>query len=176
MVTSTVWLMGLPCAGKTTIASKLALAYGHDPMVLDGDAFRASYVVPMGFDTKSREAHIHNVATVARDVNFYGRSVVAAFVTPYFELRRILREIIGDRLLLIWVATPLSICEERDTKSMYRKARAGEISNFTGVSDRFDSPVDEADFVIDGRDTNFATTEILDFLSRRAPGLGRAKH
>lgn len=139
-----VWLSGLPCSGKTTIGlglEKQLQEKGFIVRMLDGDITRKGICNDLGFSEKDRKENIRRVAEIARLFAETGIITICAFITPTEDLRALSRQIIGDgQLLTVFVDTPLEVCEERDVKGMYKKARKGEISEFTGVSAPFEAP------------------------------------
>jgi adenylyl-sulfate kinase len=141
----TVWLTGLSGAGKTTLATGLekALIEGQRAcFVLDGDIVRAGLSRDLGFGADDRHENIRRVAEVARLMNEAGLIVICALISPYRADRDRAREIVGaDRFVEIYLDAPLDICERRDPKGLYRKARRGEIADFTGVSAPYEPPV-----------------------------------
>lgn len=147
-----MWLTGLSAAGKSTIAEALerALASAKRPcFMLDGDALRAGLTRDLGFAAEDRRENIRRAAEVARLMNDAGVIVVAAFISPYRADREMARNIIGgERFLEVYVSAPLEVCERRDPKGLYRRARQGEIADFTGVSAPYEAP-EAADVVLD---------------------------
>ncbi len=138
----TVWLTGRPCAGKTTIARELKIRLarlGVPAVHLDGDDVRTGLNADLGFSTKHRRENLRRVAHVARLFNQNGFFVIAAFVSPTNKLRRMIRDIVGN-FKLCYVQCDPKVCEARDLKGMYRKARQGRIKCFTGVSAPFEEP------------------------------------
>jgi adenylylsulfate kinase len=139
---TTIWLTGLPCAGKTTLAKRIKEELdnrGYKTMHLDGDDVRGKLNADLGFTFQDRKENLRRVAHVARLFNENGNLVIASFVSPSNELRQMVKDIIGD-LKLIYVKCSLETCENRDIKGMYKKARNGEISRFTGISSPFEEP------------------------------------
>jgi len=140
----TLWLTGLPCAGKTTIAQGLfeALrARGQAVELLDGDEIRKEFSAGVGFSREERCAHLRRVGFLCRLLTKHGVTVIAAFVSPYRETRDDARRMVGDGFAEIFVDTPLAECIRRDVKGMYRRALAGEIRQFTGISDPYEPPL-----------------------------------
>ncbi len=168
-MSSTVWLMGLPSAGKTTVATKLVAWALEKIAILDGDLFRASPLATgLGFTEEGRHENIIRAASVAKLMNDNGLPVVAAFVTPYEAARVAAQQIIGpDRFFLVHIATPLATCEARDPKGLYEGARQGTIQNLTGIDGPF-QPTTLPYIELDGTDTNLATNQLM-----HALGLGR---
>lgn len=140
----TVWLTGLSAAGKSTIAGiteQLLLDAGHAAYVLDGDNVRHGLNQDLGFSAHDRHENIRRIAEVAHLMNDAGLIVLTAFISPYRADRQRARDIIGsERFFEVYVATPLTVCEARDPKGLYRKARAGEIADFTGISAPYEPP------------------------------------
>lgn len=137
-----VWLTGLSGAGKSTIAGCLARALaarGAPCEVLDGDAIRAA-LGATGFTREDRDRHVRWVGFVASRLERHGVAVVVALVSPYREARAFARRLCR-RFVEVHVATPLAECERRDVKGLYARARAGELSGFTGVDDPYEPPL-----------------------------------
>jgi adenylyl-sulfate kinase len=163
----TIWLTGLPCSGKTTIAKKLKEELnkkGFSTVHLDGDDIREKLNADLGFSEEDRSENLRRVAHVARLFNENGNLVIASFVSPTNKMRNRIKEIIGN-IKLVYVKCDLETCKKRDTKNMYRKARMGEIKNFTGISAPFEDP-ENVDIVIDSQNNNVETCaqEILNKL------------
>lgn len=141
---ATLWLTGLSGAGKSTLAFELErklLAIGHAAYVLDGDNVRHGLNRDLGFAPEDRKENIRRIAEVTRLLNDAGLFVITAFISPYKEDREAARNIIGaDRFKEIYLSTPIEVCEQRDPKGLYDKARSGEISEFTGVSAPYEAP------------------------------------
>ena len=140
-----LWLTGLSGAGKTTTARAVAQALCRDDRlvtVLDGDELRASISADLGFSRADRDAHVRRVAAIARDIVERGDIAICALVSPFRDARAAARALIGsDRFLEIFVSSPLHICEQRDPKGLYRRARRGELTHFTGVDDPYEPPI-----------------------------------
>lgn len=137
-----VWFTGLSGAGKTTIASALApelVALGKNVEVLDGDVVRTHLSKGLGFSREDRDINVARIAFVAHLLARNGVYVLVAAVSPYRQTREAARETIGD-FVEVHVAPPLQECVARDTKGLYKKALAGEIPQFTGVSDPYEPP------------------------------------
>ena len=139
-----VWLTGLSGAGKTTTADALVPlleATGRTVTFLDGDRVRQHLSAGLGFSKQDRDTNVRRVGWVAGELVRHGALVVAALVSPYREARADARALVGaDAFVEVFVDTPLEVCEARDTKGLYAKARAGEIAEFTGISDPFEAP------------------------------------
>ena len=140
----TLWLTGLSASGKSSIAyavEERLIAAGHACVVLDGDNMRHGLNRDLGFSPEDRSENIRRVAEVARLMNEAGLIVITSFISPYAADRTQAREIIGeDRFLETFVDAPLEECERRDPKGLYAKARAGEITHFTGIDSPYQRP------------------------------------
>jgi len=147
-----VWLTGLSGSGKTTLATALELALRHtgqDVTVLDGDAVRAHVSSDLGFSRPDRDANVGRVAAIAADVVRNSGIAICALMSPYAGARQKARDLIGaERFVLVYVATPLEVCESRDVKGLYAKARRGEIRHVVGIDDAYEVP-DDADLRLD---------------------------
>lgn len=141
----TLWFTGLPCCGKTTIADRVAGILKDKGMRverLDGDIVRKSLTKDLGFSKEDRDANISRVTFVAKLLSRNGVIVLCTFVSPYIERRQRSREEIEEdsRFIEVFVDCPVEVCEERDVKGMYKKAREGKIKDFTGVDDPYEVP------------------------------------
>lgn len=140
----TVWLTGLPCSGKSTVARQLArqlLRRGRRVEVLDGDIVRQNLSYGLGFSREDRDRNIRRIAFVANLLARNGVIVVVALVSPYREARDEARRLLGE-FFEVHVDCPTSECERRDVKGMYKRARAGELRGFTGVDDPYEAPLE----------------------------------
>jgi adenylylsulfate kinase len=148
----TIWLTGLSASGKSTLAYALEselIGAGHACYVLDGDNVRHGLNNNLGFSEADRAENNRRVAEVAKLFNDAGLIIIAAFISPATTDREIARGIIGDRFFReVHVSTSLRVCEERDPKGLYVKARRGEVANFSGISAPYEIPAN-ADLVID---------------------------
>ena len=159
-----IWMTGLPCSGKTTLAKKLADSISN-LAVLDGDVLR-EWLSPKDFSREGRNEHNRKVANLAKLLIEHKVPVCVSLISPYYENRSTAREIIGnDSFIETYIKCSLDTCEKRDVKGMYAKARKKEISNFTGIDDSFDEPK-EPQLVIDteSNDADFCLKQILDYL------------
>ncbi len=172
-----IWFTGLPCAGKTTLARRLAEdleAQGRRVVVLDGDEIRKHLSADLGFSGEDRHTNMLRVAAKAREIVEAGGIAICALVSPYARSRDAARQLVGDsRFVEVYVNTPAETCEERDTKGMYRLARAGKISHFTGVDDPYEPPL-RPEIVVRGvgREPAEVVRPILDEIERRRQDLG----
>lgn len=139
-----VWFTGLPGSGKSTTAQALASLLegkGQKVHVLDGDALRKDLSKDLGFSKPDRDEHIRRVGRRAAEIVRRGEIAVAAVISPYASVRAECRAEVGDGCFIeVFVDTPLNVCEQRDPKGLYAKARAGEIPNLTGVGDPYEAP------------------------------------
>jgi adenylylsulfate kinase len=139
----TLWFTGLPCSGKSTIADAVAdklRQMGLKAERLDGDIIRKHLWKELGFSKEDRDENIRRAAFLAGLLTRNGIIVLTSFISPYRELREHARREIGD-FVEIYVRCPVEVCIQRDTRGMYKKAIAGEIPNFTGVSDPYEEPL-----------------------------------
>jgi bifunctional enzyme CysN/CysC len=152
---ATVWLTGLSGSGKSTIAyavEEQLVADGRAAYVLDGDNLRHGVNSDLGFSKEDRTENIRRVGEIARLMADAGLVVLVPVISPYQADRAQVRrkhEEIGLRFVEVFVDTPLEVCEERDPKGLYARARAGEITGMTGIDDPYETPV-EPDLCIDG--------------------------
>ncbi|MCA1714888.1 MAG: adenylyl-sulfate kinase, partial [Gammaproteobacteria bacterium] len=139
-----LWFTGLSGAGKSTIANlveKRLLALGYHTYLLDGDNVRHGLNKDLGFTDEDRVENIRRVAEVARLMTDAGLIVLVSFISPFRAERRMARAMFDEgEFLEVFVDTPLDIAEQRDTKGLYAKARAGQISNFTGIDSPYETP------------------------------------
>jgi adenylyl-sulfate kinase len=166
-----IWLTGLPSAGKTTIAHELTpllQARGRPAELLDGDEIRKGLSADLGFDRKSRETHAGRVAFVAKLLVRNGAIPLVALISPYRSSRARARTEIG-RFVEVYVNTPLAVCEQRDVKGLYRRARAGEITDMTGIDDPYEPP-ETPDIVVDA--VRFSARESAEHILRELERLG----
>ena len=150
----TVWMTGLSGSGKSTLANALEkrlFSMGKHSMLLDGDNVRMGLNKNLGFTEEDRVENIRRVAEVAKLMNDAGLIVIASFISPFKKDRQNAREIIGDGFVEVYIDTPLNECERRDVKGLYKKAREGKISNFTGISSPYEAP-ENPDICVDTTD------------------------
>ncbi|MEU1804814.1 adenylyl-sulfate kinase [Streptomyces sp. NPDC019937] len=145
---ATVWLTGLPSAGKTTIAYALAerlRSEGHRVEVLDGDEIREFLSAGLGFSREDRHTNVQRIGFVAELLASNGVKVLVPVIAPFADSREAVRkrhQAEGTAYLEVHVATPVEVCSERDVKGLYAKQAAGEIKGLTGVDDPYEAPVD----------------------------------
>ena len=139
-----IWFTGLSGAGKSTLAQALSetlIKRGHGVSILDGDALRQSISLDLGFSDEDLNEHMRRVIALAKNKLDEGTFVITALISPFQAMRDLARETIGqDRFIEVYVNTPLSVCEERDPKSLYRKARLGLIQQMTGIDSVYEVP------------------------------------
>ncbi len=139
-----IWFTGLSGAGKSTLAGALEQALaaaGKHTYLLDGDNVRHGLCGDLGFDDAARQENIRRVGEVAKLMVDAGLIVLTAFISPFRAERDLVRNLLGaDEFVEVFVDAPLSVCEERDPKGLYKKARAGEIRNFTGIDSAYEAP------------------------------------
>ncbi|MEA3350800.1 MAG: bifunctional sulfate adenylyltransferase/adenylylsulfate kinase, partial [Chloroflexota bacterium] len=140
-----VWFTGLSGAGKSTIANALTpmlLEHGRQATVLDGDVVRTHLSKGLGFSKEDRDTNILRIGFVAGEIARHNGSVVCAAISPYRHTRNEARKMVGkNNFVEVFVDTPLEVCEERDVKGLYARARRGEIKGFTGIDDPYEAPV-----------------------------------
>ena len=140
-----VWFTGLSGAGKSTTAevlTELLLARGRQSTLLDGDVVRTHLSRGLGFSKEDRDINIRRIGFVAAEIVRHGGIAVCAAVSPYRATRNDVRNMVGsDQFIEVFVDTPLELCELRDTKGIYAQARRGEIKNFTGIDDPYETPL-----------------------------------
>lgn len=145
---ATVWFTGLSGAGKSTLAYALEnylIANGRACFVLDGDNVRHGLNRDLGFSAAHRSENIRRIAEVAKLMNDAGIIVITATISPYRSDREMAGEIIGkNNFCEVHLATPLAVCEQRDVKGLYRRARSGGVTNFTGISAPYELPQNSA--------------------------------
>ncbi len=145
----TIWFTGLSGSGKSTIANaleKMLVAQGKHTMILDGDNVRIGLNNNLGFSETDRIENIRRIAETAKLMNDAGLIVLVAAISPFANDRENAKMILGEAFFEVYVDTSLAECEKRDTKGLYKKARAGKMQNFTGISSPYDIP-NESDFV-----------------------------
>ena len=164
-----LWFTGLSGSGKSTIALGLEKALHKKDFltqVLDGDNVRTGINNNLGFSDEDRTENIRRIAEVSKLFINCGIITINSFVSPTIEIRKQAKEIIGtDNFIEIFIDTPLEICEQRDVKGLYKKARAGEIKDFTGIDAPFEAP-QNADLVIKTEDKSIeeSVDEVFNFI------------
>jgi adenylyl-sulfate kinase len=170
----TLWLTGLSGAGKTTLATILATelrARGGSVEVLDGDEVRTNLSKGLGFSKEDRDTNIRRIGYVCRLLSRNGVGTVSAAISPYSAIRDEVRRSVeqdGAEFIEVFVKCPIAVLAERDVKGLYKKALAGELQGFTGVSDPYEEPL-APDVVVetDRESVEFSTSKILLKLEQR---------
>ena len=166
-----IWFTGLSGSGKSTLANALELelhAQGYRTYILDGDNVRQGLNRDLGFTDADRVENIRRIAEVAKLMMDAGLIVLTAFISPFRRERQMAKELIGeDRFVEVYVSTTLEVCEERDVKGLYKKARAGQLPNLSGVGSPYEAPI-EADLNIDAAQTelNRAVSELMKHIKK----------
>ena len=160
----TIWLTGLSGAGKSTLANeveKRLFAMGKYTMLLDGDNVRMGLNQNLGFSEEDRVENIRRIAEVSKLMNDAGLIVLTSFISPFRQDRRNAKNIIGERFVEVYISTPLEECEKGDVKGLYKKARNGEISNFTGITSPYEAP-EHPDITVDT--SKYSLEECVDII------------
>ena len=140
-----IWFTGLSGSGKSTTAeilTSLLLEHGRQITLLDGDVVRTHLSKGLGFSPEDRDTNILRIGFVAGEIARHGGSVICAAISPYRATRNEARKMVGDNFIEVFVDTPIDVCEQRDVKGLYARARRGQITGFTGVDDPYEAPVD----------------------------------
>jgi len=139
-----LWFTGLSGSGKSTLANHVEQELFHrgiKTFILDGDNIRNGLNKGLTFTEQDRIENLRRIGEVSKLMCDAGLVIIATFITPFRRERQSLRNVLGELFFEIFVDTPLEICEQRDVKGLYKKARSGEISNFTGISSPFEAPL-----------------------------------
>jgi len=139
-----IWFTGLSGAGKTATAqvlTELLLEHGKQLTMLDGDVIRTHLSKGLGFSKEDRDTNIIRIGFVAGEIVRHGGVVVCAAISPYRAARNEARQVVGENFIMAYMDTPIEVCEQRDTKGLYAKARRGELKGFTGVDDPYEAPI-----------------------------------
>ncbi len=166
-----IWFTGLSGSGKTTTADLLTvmlMEHGRQVTVLDGDIVRTHLSQGLGFSQEDRDTNIRRIGFVASEIVRHGGIVICAAISPWRATRNDVRNMIGPDFIEVYMDTPLEVCEERDSKGLYARARAGEIVGFTGIDDPYEPPV-SPDIVLQTveRDAEENAATVLDLLRER---------
>jgi bifunctional enzyme CysN/CysC len=166
-----LWFTGLSGAGKSTLAIALEEALfrrDFQVYVLDGDNVRAGLNSDLGFSHEDRTENIRRVGEVAALFARAGFICISAFISPYRDDRAIARRAAGDKFHEVYVAADLATCEQRDPKGLYKKARAGQIADFTGISAPYETP-EKPDIVVDTHQQSVAESvdSLIEFVTAR---------
>ena len=167
-----LWYTGLSGAGKSTLANKVEeklFEKGFHTYVLDGDNIRHGLNKGLGFTTEDRKENIRRIGEVAKLFVDGGAFVSTAFISPYRSDREMVRALVPEgEFLEVYIDAPIEVCESRDPKGLYKKARAGEIKHFTGIDDPYEAP-EKAEILIETEKTGVreAAEQILKYLEER---------
>lgn len=167
-----IWFTGLSGAGKSTVANALdekLFEHGRHTYLLDGDNVRHGLNRDLGFSDQDRVENIRRIGEVGRLFTDAGIIVLSAFISPFRSDRQMVRNLfpVGE-FIEVFVSTELAICEERDPKGLYKKARAGEIRHFTGIDSAYEAPTSPELLVDAGRESvDSCTQTIFDYLTER---------
>lgn len=167
-----LWFTGLSGSGKSTLANLVEVALqnkGLSTYILDGDNIRKGINKDLSFAPEDRTENIRRIAEISNLMLDAGVMTLAAFVSPYIKDREEVKHIVGtDNFIEIYVNTSLEECERRDVKGLYKKARAGEIKNMTGISAPYEAPIKpELEVVTDGQSTEESVKIILEFINKK---------
>ena len=167
-----IWLTGLSGAGKSTIGLGLEAELtkrGFFSQILDGDNIRNGINNNLGFSEADRKENIRRISEVAKLLMHSGVITICSFISPTREIRTMARNIIGDTdFVEVYVNTPIEICEQRDIKGLYKKAREGKIPDFTGVSSPYEVPLNpEVEIKTEGLSIQQSVMYLLDYLIPR---------
>jgi len=140
----TIWLTGLSCSGKTTLAKLIEIGLRDRGLkrieILDGDVVRTHFSKGLSYSKEDRDTNIKRIGYVCKLLTRNGVAVISAAISPYREVRDFNRREIGD-FIEVYCRCPLEVCVERDAKGLYKKALAGEIKNYTGIDDPYEEPL-----------------------------------
>jgi len=167
-----IWFTGLSGSGKSTVANateKLLHDKGLQTYILDGDNIRLGLNKDLGFSPQDRTENIRRITEVAKLFADSGSIVLTAFISPYKEDRNSARQIIGDEdFIEVFVSADVSVCESRDPKGLYKKARAGEIKGFTGIDAPYEEPINpELVVETDKYDVLECANQVIDYLVKK---------
>lgn len=166
-----LWLTGLSGSGKSTIAQQLERELhnrGFLAQVLDGDNIRSGINNNLGFSLEDRQENIRRIAEIAKLYLNTGVICINSFISPTKEIRAMVRDIVGtEDFIEIYINAPLEVCENRDVKGLYKKARKGEIKGFTGIDSPYEAPENPAlEIRTDQMNVETAVAKILDFIKK----------
>ena len=160
-----IWLTGLSGSGKSTIANELATQLhkmGKLSYILDGDNIRLGLNKDLGFSDTDRKENIRRIAETAKLMSDAGVIVITAFISPFINEREIAKQIIGeDKFFEVFINTPLELCESRDPKGLYKKARLGEIPMFTGIDSPYEQPINPYMSLFTDNETPIESSKVI---------------
>ena len=167
-----IWFTGLSGSGKSTLANALERALferGHHCYLLDGDNVRQGLNSDLGFSDEARVENIRRIGETAKLFVDAGLIVMTAFISPFRTERELARNLVeDDEFIEVHVSASLDVCEERDPKGLYKKARAGEIPNFTGIGSAYEAP-ENPDLLVDtgSHDVGACAEQLVDYLAKK---------
>lgn len=166
-----IWFTGLANSGKSSnayVLTSLLLEYGRQVTLLDGDVVRTNFSQELGFSKEDRDANVRRMGFLAAEIVRHGGIAICAAVSPYRTTRNYIRSMVGENYVEVFVDTPIEVCEQRDSKGLYAKARRGEIKGFTGIDDPYEPP-QHPEFVLDtiNQSAEENAHSILDYLIQR---------
>src|SRR6266566_5804314 len=163
-----LWFTGLSGSGKTTITTHLVRELrrrGSKLEVLDGDIVRENLSKGLGFSKEDRDINIRRIGFVAELLARNGVKVITAAISPYRSVRDEVRGLVGDHFLEVYISTPLDVCEDRDVKGLYARARSGALKGFTGIDDPYEPPLNpEVEIATHGETPEESAARIIDML------------
>ena len=167
-----VWFTGLSGSGKSTLANLVEMELhkkGLSTYILDGDNIRQGINKDLSFAPQDRSENIRRIAEISNLMLDAGVVTLAAFVSPYIKDREAVKQIVGlDNVIEIYINTTLKVCEQRDVKGLYKKARVGEIKNMTGISAPYEAPTHpDLEVVTDGKTIQESVAVIMQFLNKK---------
>jgi len=167
-----LWFTGLSGSGKSTLANLVEIALhkrGLSTYILDGDNIRQRINNDLSFSSKDRTENIRRIAEISNLMLDAGVITLAAFVSPYIKDREDVKQIVGKKNFIeIFVNTSLDVCERRDVKGLYKKARSGEIKNMTGISAPYEPPINpDLEVITDGHSIEESVEIIINFINKK---------
>lgn len=167
-----IWFTGLSGSGKTTLATQLEFqlyARNFKTYLLDGDNVRGGLNIDLDFSHHSRKENIRRIGEVSKLFLDSGLVVLSAFISPFDEDRKLVRTIVGsDNFIEVFVDCPLEVCEQRDVKGLYKKARLGEVKSFTGISSPYQRPQNpDINIRTDLQSVSESVSTLLEFITSR---------
>lgn len=166
-----VWLVGISGSGKSTLARGLENALhkkGYLTQLLDGDNLRSGINNNLSFTEEDRIENIRRAAEVSKLFSNCGIITICSLISPTQQIREMARKIIGDKYFEVFVSCPMDVCESRDVKGLYKKARAGEIKNFTGIDSPFEEPLNpDLEIKTDIHSIEFCHNQLLENIIRK---------
>lgn len=169
--TIVIWLTGYSGAGKSTIANYAQytlIKKGLRTTVLDGDILRQSLCRDLGFTQKDRSENLRRTAELAKIISDNGNIVICSFISPLHSQREQARSILGNKFYEVHIDTSIEECEKKDVKGLYKKARSGEIKEFTGISSKYESPKNPDLKITTSKKTiEDSSKELIDFIEQK---------